>query len=406
MKPSFASQHALTFIFITMLVDTIGLGIIIPVIPRLITGLTDSNVSDASRWGGWLFFLYALMQFLCAPIVGNLSDRFGRRPVLILSLVAIAFDYALTGWAPTIGWLFLARTLSGAAGATYSTVNAYIADVSPPEKRAANFGLTGAAFGVGFVLGPLMGGVIGEYFGPRMPFFVAAGLAICNALYGYFILAESLPKDRRRTFEIWRSNPLGALLALKATPKILALMVVVVLTRLAHDALPATWTYYTIEKFHWSSADIGFSLAAVGILIAFVFGFLTRLVIPRIGEKRAVQFGFLCSTIGYAGYAFAPKGWVMFAVMPIFALGSLGDAALNAIMSKGVGETEQGSLQGAIASAGSMTSVVAQVLMANLFATFTGAGAPIYFAGAAFLAAALFELSAAGIFTRMHIADQ
>src|ERR1043166_4347575 len=170
-----------------MLVDTIGLGIIIPVIPRLIADLTDSSISDASRWGGWLFFSYALMQFICAPIIGNLSDRFGRRPVLILSLLALALDYALTGWAPSIGWLFLGRILSGAAGASYSTVNAYIADISPPAKRAANFGLTGAAFGVGFVLGPAMGGLIGEYFGPRMPFFVAAGLAVCNAAYGYFV---------------------------------------------------------------------------------------------------------------------------------------------------------------------------------------------------------------------------
>jgi DHA1 family tetracycline resistance protein-like MFS transporter len=389
-----------------MLVDTIGLGIIIPVTPRLIAELTGEGISEAARWGGWLFFVYALMQFIFAPVIGNVSDRFGRRPVLILSLLAIAFDYALTGFAPTIGWLFFARLLSGAAGATYSTVNAYIADVSPPEKRAANFGLTGAAFGIGFVLGPALGGLIGEFFGPRMPFFAAAFLSLANAAYGTFVLAESLPSEKRRKFEIWRANPLGALIALKTTPAILALMGVVVLMRLAHDSLPATWTYYTIEKFQWSSADIGLSLAAVGILTAIVFGFLTRLVVPRLGEKRAVQLGLSCAALGFAGYALATRSWMMFAIMPVWALGGLATPALNAIMSRGVGDTEQGALQGAIASVGSLTSILAPVLMTSLFAFFTSSTAPIYFAGAAFLAAALFELAAAGIFTRMHLADR
>ena len=203
------SRYALAFIFMTMLIDTIGLGVIIPVSPRLIAGLTHEAISGAARWGGWLFFSYALMQFLCAPLIGNLSDRFGRRPVLILSLAMLGVDYLITGLAPTIAWLFIGRTLSGMAGAAYPTANAYIADISPPEKRAANFGLVGAAFGVGFVLGPALGGFVGEHFGLRAPFYVAAGLSFANALFGLFALKESLPPERRRHFEIWARQSAG-----------------------------------------------------------------------------------------------------------------------------------------------------------------------------------------------------
>jgi DHA1 family tetracycline resistance protein-like MFS transporter len=252
-----ANRYALTFIFITMLVDTIGLGIIIPVTPKIIAELTGEGLSDAARWGGWLMFVFAAMQFFCAPVMGNLSDRFGRRPVLILSLAALSIDYAITGLAPTIYWLFAGRILSGMAGATYPTVNAYIADVSPPEKRAANFGLTGAAFGIGFIVGPAIGGIVGDAFGPRMPFFVAAAVAIANALFGLIVLKESLPANRRRTFELWRANPLGSLFALKRYPMVFGLIGVLILTQLAHDALPATWTYYTMLKFGWTSADVG-----------------------------------------------------------------------------------------------------------------------------------------------------
>ncbi|MBN9571988.1 MAG: MFS transporter, partial [Alphaproteobacteria bacterium] len=244
-----ASRHALTFIFITMLVDTIGLGIIIPVTPQLIEQLTGDGMSGAARWGGWLFFVYALMQFLCAPLIGNLSDRFGRRPVLIISLVALGIDYLITGLAPTIAVLFIGRFLSGMAGAAYPTVNAYIADVSPPEKRAANFGLTGAAFGLGFIIGPAIGGLLGEY-GPRIPFFVSAGIAFCNALYGLIVLQESLPPARRRRFELWRANPLGAVVALKRFPMLIGLCGVLILMRLAHDANPVVWTYFTMLKFN------------------------------------------------------------------------------------------------------------------------------------------------------------
>jgi MFS transporter, DHA1 family, tetracycline resistance protein len=399
-KAPLASRYALAFIFITMLVDTIGLGIIIPVSPKLISQLTGQGLSDAARWGGWLMFVFALMQFLCAPLIGNLSDRYGRRPVLILALVALAIDYAITGLAPTITWLFIGRFLSGAAGATYPTVNAYIADVSPPEKRAANFGLTGAAFGVGFILGPGLGGFVGDHWGARAPFFVAAAITLANALFGLLVLKESLPPERRRKFEIWRANPVGSLTALRKYPMILALMGVTILTQLGHDSLPATWTYYTMLKFNWTPGDVALSLMAVGALTALSFGFLPRIVVPKIGEVNAVYIGFLAGGIGYAGYAFSSQPWMLYGWMVLWAFGGLSSPALSAIMSKNVPENEQGELQGAIASTRSITSIVAPLAMTNLFAYFTSGHAPIYFAGASFLAAALCEFGALGFFIR------
>ncbi|MDE2134840.1 MAG: TCR/Tet family MFS transporter [Alphaproteobacteria bacterium] len=420
-------KHALVFIFITIFIDITGLGIIIPVAPKLIAELAHVGLSDAARYGGWLFFVYAGMQFLFAPVIGNLSDRFGRRPVLILSLVAIAIDYAITGLAPTIVWLFVARVLSGMAGASYTTAGAYIADVTPPEKRAANFGLIGAAFGLGFIVGPAIGGILGEYgtrligydgahlssyaaaglafakwilgaHGVRLPFFVSAALAFSNALYGFLVLAESLPKESRRKFEIWRANPLGALVALRRFPFVLPLCGVIVLMRIAHDSNPATWTYYTMLKFHWTTAQVGYSLMAVGAITALVYGGLTRVAIPLLGEVRAVYLGLAAAATAFAGYAFATEGWMLYAWMVVGSLAGLAAPALSAIMSKEVGPTEQGELQGAIASVGSLTSVGAPLAMSYLFAFFTSRAAPFYFPGAAFLAASLCVVLAAAVF--------
>ena len=396
------SNYALAFIFITMLVDTIGLGIIIPVTPAIIAQLTGEGLSDAARWGGWLMFVFALMQFFGAPVIGNLSDRFGRRPVLILSLVALSIDYMITGLAPTIVWLFIGRFLSGAAGGAYPTVNAYIADVSPPEKRAANFGLTGAAFGIGFILGPGLGGFIGEHWGARAPFFAAAALAFLNALFGLVVLKESLPPERRRKFELWRANPVGSLRALGRFPMMFGLIGVGILLQLAHDALPATWTYYTMLKFGWGPGDVAVSLMAVGALTAVSFGVLPRLVVPRIGETKAVYVGLFFSTLGYAGYAFSAAPWMLYGWMVVWSFGGVGGPALNAIMSKHVPADEQGELMGARASMDSITSIAAPLVMTSLFAYFTSPQAPIYFAGASFLAAALFELAALGLFARTN----
>ncbi len=395
-------RFALAFIFITMLVDTIGLGIIIPVLPGIIAGLTHENLSGAARWGGWLFFVYALMQFLCAPLIGNLSDRFGRRPVLILALLMLGLDYALTGLAPTITWLFIGRLLSGMAGASYPTVNAYIADISPPEKRAANFGLTGAAFGLGFILGPALGGFVGEHFGLRMPFFFAAGLAVANALFGLVVLKESLPKARRRRFEWWRANPFGSLKALGRYPALTMLFCVLAMVQLAHDALPSTWTFYTMLKFGWGPVDVAWSLVAVGVLTAFSFALLPRLLVPRLGETRAVILGLGLSAIAYAGFSLAPVPLALYGWLVIFAVGGVAQPALNAIMSHLAPADEQGELQGAIASISSLMSIISPLAMTSLFAWFTSGHAPVYFAGASFFAASLCELAALLLFTGAH----
>lgn len=400
--PAPASRYALTFIFITMLVDTIGLGIIIPVSPRLITELTGDNLSGAAQWGGLLFFLFALMQFFFSPVLGNLSDRYGRRPVLIVSLFVLAADYLASGLAPSITFLIVARVLSGIAAATYPTLNAYIADVTPPEKRAASFGLTGAAFGVGFVLGPALGGLVGDHWGTRAPFFVAAGVALLNALFGLIVLKESLKPEHRRKFELWRANPIGSLFAIRRYPMIFGLIGVIILGRLAHDANPATWTYYTMEKFGWGPGDVAWSLVAVGVLTTFSFGVLPRLVIPRIGETNAVYIGLLFAALGYAGYAFSIAPWMLYASMLVWAFGGAGNPALNSILSQQVPPNEQGELQGALASMGSATSVFAPLVMTGLFSYFTSSHAPIYFAGASFLAAGIFEFGSLVIFFLVH----
>ncbi|HWA90516.1 MAG TPA: TCR/Tet family MFS transporter [Rhizomicrobium sp.] len=398
---SFASRYALAFIFITMLVDTIGLGIIIPVGPKIIAELTHQDMAGAARWSGWLFFVYALMQFLCAPLIGNLSDRFGRRPVLILALLALGFDYLLTGLAPTIAWLFVARFLSGMAGASYTTANAYIADITPPEKRAANFALTGAAFSVGFTLSPGIGGFLGS-FGPRIPFFFAAALSLANALFGYFVLKESLKPEHRRKFDLARANPLGALQALRRLPGVFWLVVVMVLMRLAHDSNPAVFSFYVYAKFDWSTKMVGYALMAVGALMTVVYGFLVRAVVPKIGETASVYLGLVSGAIGFAGYAFATESWMMFAFMVPFSLMAFVMPALNATMSKMVGPSEQGELQGALTCIGSLTSIVSPPLLTTLFWYFSRKDAPVYFPGAAFLAASLFLVVAALVFTRMR----
>jgi DHA1 family tetracycline resistance protein-like MFS transporter len=292
----------------------------------------------------------------------------------------------------------VARLLSGAAAATYSTANAFIADVTPPEKRAANFGLTGAAFGIGFVLGPAIGGIIGNSYGPRMPFFVSAAIALANAAFGYFVMKESLPRDKRRAFEFWRANAFGSLAALKRYPLLFGLIGVIALMQFAHDVLPATWNYYTILKYGWSPAQVGYSLMAVGVLVALNMGLLTRVVVPRIGETAAVITGLVFETVGFLGYALAAQGWMLYGWMAVWSLSGIANPALQGIMSRQVGPSEQGELQGALASVGSLMSIVAPVVLTGIFAKFTAGDAPIYFPGAAFAAASLACLGALLLF--------
>lgn len=381
-------KAALTFIFITVVLDTIGLGIILPVIPALIMELTGEGIGKAAVYGGWLMFVYAVMQFLCAPIMGGLSDRFGRRPVLLLSLAGFGIDYIITGFAPTIYWLFGARILAGVFGASHTTATAYIADISEPEKRAQNFGLIGAAFGMGFILGPVIGGLLGEY-GARVPFFASAALAFLNCAYGYFILPESLSEENRRPFEWKRANPLGSLLQVKKFPAISGLVVIYFILYLSHHATQSTWTYFTMFSFEWNEAMVGFSLGIVGVCVAIVQGGLTRVVIPRWGEQKSVYIGLIFYMIGFLGFAFAPSGWVILVMIAPFALGGFAGPALQGIISNGVENNQQGELQGALTSLISLTAIIGPPMMTGLFGYFTSDQAPFVLPGAAFVAGSI-----------------
>jgi MFS transporter, DHA1 family, tetracycline resistance protein len=378
----------LLFIFITLLIDVTGFGIIIPVLPKLITELTQGDLSTASRWGGLLMFTYSFMQFLCAPIIGGLSDKFGRRPVLLATLGAFGLDFILQGFAPTIWWLFIGRLIAGITGASFSTAGAYIADVSPPEKRAQNFGIMGAAFGVGFILGPLIGGLLAP-FGSRVPFFAAAGLALVNFLYGFFILPESLKPENRRPFEWKRANPLSSLLRLRSKPILLSMIGALSFIYIAAHANQSTWSYIMMDKFRWNAKMVGISLAWVGLTVGVVQGGLTRIIIPKLGQTRSIYVGFMFNIIGFLLFAFSTQSWMIFAFMIPFALGGLAGPAIQGILSNQIPPNEQGELQGTMSSVMSITSIIGPLLMSNLFAHFTRADAPIHFAGAPFLAASI-----------------
>lgn len=390
-------SHALAFIFLTALIDTIGFGIVIPVFPTLIVELTGDPLTDAARDAGWLAFAYAITQFLFGPVMGNLSDRFGRRPVLIAALLAFAADYALMGVAPSLGWLFLGRIIAGITGASHTTATAYVADISPPEKRAQNFGLVGMAFGVGFILGPAIGGLLAD-FGTRAPFFVAGGLALLNALYGLLILPESLPSERRRPFEWRRANPIGTLMQLRYYPVVLQLAFAIFFWQLAHQSLQGTWNFFTMFRFGWDAAAIGLSLAAVGLAAAVVQGGLTRILIPRWGERRSVVIGLLFGIASFVIYAAATQGWMMYAGIAIGALAGVVYPSMNALMSQRVAADSQGELQGAVSSLFSLSTIIGPPAMTQLFAAFSSASAPVYLPGAAFVASALLALVSLALF--------
>ncbi|MFN0188972.1 MAG: TCR/Tet family MFS transporter [Bacteroidia bacterium] len=381
-------KPALPFIFITMLVDIIGLGIILPVLPALIQELTGGTISDASKYGGWMMFAYAIMQFLFSPILGGLSDRFGRRPILLISLFGFGLDYLFLAFAPTIGWLFVGRLLSGICGASITTATAYIADISTPEKRAQNFGMVGMAFGIGFIVGPVIGGVLGE-FGSRIPFFAAAGLTFLNWVYGYFVLPESLHVENRRKFDWKRANPIGSLKHLRRYPVILGLVASLVLVYIAAHAVQSTWTFFTIERFSWSKAMVGYSLGMAGLCVAIVQGGLIRIINPRLGPNRSVYVGMMMYAIGLTLFAFSNQGWMMFVFLIPYCLGGIAGPSLQGIISNQVPANEQGELQGALTSLISVTSIIGPPLMTNLFAFFTRANGVIYFPGAAFLMGAI-----------------
>ena len=388
-----SSRHALTFVLLTVLIDTIGFGIVLPVLPALIRDLRHAGLDDAARWGGWLAFAYAAMQFVFAPIIGNLSDRFGRRPVLLASLAAFGIDYLVMAFAPTLVWLFVGRLIAGITGAAYATANAYIADITPPEKRSENFGLMGAAFGVGFILGPAIGGFLGD-FGPRAPFFVASALALANVTYGWLVLPESLPPEKRRPFSFAIANPFGTLGLLAKHPGVLGLAMALMLWMLGHQVLPSVWTYYTMLRFQWDQRIVGLSLAAAGISMIVVQGTLTRLIIPKLGERRAATAGLAFGAAGYLVYALAPEGWMMFLGIVVSAPAGLVYPSVNGLMSRSAGADEQGALQGAIGSLYGLTEISGPIVMTQLFAIFSSPSAPFSFPGAPFALSAILTIAA------------
>ena len=380
-------QRATVFVFVTVLIDAMGIGIILPVMPDLIRELTDLTLGGAALWGGYLSFIYALMQFAAGPTLGNLSDRFGRRPVLLLSLFALAVDYLIMGFAPALWLLFVGRALAGIAGATYATANAFIADISPPHQRAQNFGLLGAGFGVGLVAGPLIGGLAGE-LGTRAPFFAAAALAFANLAYGALVLPESLAPESRRRFD-WRpANPLGAARQIAGMPAVAWLFLAMFLFDLAHHVYPAIWSFYAKEAFAWSNAEVGLSLAFVGVCFAVTQGWLIRFILPRLGEAGTAFWGLGVSIAGLVCFGVITQGWMVYVLIFLTALGAVVTPAMTGLMSSRVPGNAQGELQGALASVLGVALIISPVMMTQTFGYFTGATAPIYLPGAPFLGAA------------------
>lgn len=386
-------EAAIGFIFITLLIDVIGFGIIIPVIPDLIRELIHCDLSTASMYGGWLMFAYSITQFVCAPILGNLSDKYGRRPVLLFSLFGFGLDYLIVAFAPSMWWLFLGRIIAGITGASFTTASAYIADISTDENRAQNFGMVGAAFGLGFIIGPVLGGLLGQ-LGPRIPFFAAAALALLNWLYGYFILPESLSMENRRAFDWKRANPVGTLVQLNKYPLIGGLILAFLLLYTGSQSVQSVWTFYTIEKFNWNQKMVGYSLGMVGIMVAVVQGGLIRFINPKLGPKRSIYFGFLLYTIGQVLFALSTTTWMMFAAIIPYCLGGIAGPSLQSEMSAQVPANERGELQGGLTSLMSLSSIIGPPMMASLFSYFTAEKGIYHFPGAPFLFGALLMLLA------------
>lgn len=379
---------AISFIFITLLLDVTGIGLIIPVVPGLIEQLIHGNISQASRYSGLLAFAYASMQFIFSPLLGNLSDKYGRRPILLLSLLGLGIDYIFLALAPSIGWLFVGRIIAGIAGASFTTATAYIADISTAENRSKNFGMVGAAFGLGFILGPVLGGFLGNY-GVRVPFVVAAILSLINTLYGYFVLPESLAPENRRPLNWRKVIPIASLTQLKKYGSVSGLFLSFFLLYLAANAVQSTWSFFTIKEFNWSPKMIGLSLGLVGLLVGAVQGGLIRVVNPWLGDKKSIYLGLAFYATGLLLFAFASKSWMMFVFLLPYCLGGICGPALQSTISGQVPANEQGELQGGLTSIMSLTNIIGPVLMTGLFAYFTAPGAPIQFAGAAFLLGAI-----------------
>ncbi|UAY56103.1 TCR/Tet family MFS transporter [Arachidicoccus terrestris] len=384
-----SKKSAISFIFITLLIDCMGWGLIIPVIADLVAELKHIPVNEASTYGAYLLSAFAIVQFICAPIIGNLSDKYGRRPILLLSLLGFGIDYIIQAVSPTYALLFFGRVVAGVTGASFTTASAYIADVSPdPTSRAKNFGVIGAAFGLGFVLGPALGALLSSW-GIRAPFYAAAVLCLVNCVYGYFFLPESLPKENRREFDWKRANPFGSLKFLTHHPEIGGLALSFFLIYLGAQAVQSNWNFFTIYRFNWSEKMVGISLAVVGILIGVVQGGLTRIVVPKLGNNKSIYVGLTLYVIGLVLFAFATEGWMMFAFLIPYCLGGICGPSLQSVISGEVPPNQQGELQGSLTSLMSLTTIIGPLIMNGSFAYFTSNDAPFVFPGVHFLIGAI-----------------
>ena len=378
---------SLLFILFTVALDAIGIGLIFPVMPDLMESVTHSGLGEAALWGGVLAASFAVMQFLCGPLVGNLSDRYGRRPVLMVSLAVMALDYVAMALAQTVWLLLAARIIAGVAAATHSTANAFVADISPPDARAKRFGLIGAAFGIGFVAGPMLGGLLAG-IDTRAPFWAAAGLALANLVFGWFVMPESLTMQNRRGFTLARANPLASLRAIRRLPGLKRLLLVSFLYAVTFNVWPAIWSYYSKAAFGWNAQWIGLALAAFGVCMALTQALLVAPMIRRLGERRTAAVGMGLEVVSYGFYGLATSGFWALVFTPIAALGGVTGPSLQAMMSRAVPENQQGELQGVNSSLNALAMIISPLVMTWVFGIFTSASAPIYLPGAPFLLSA------------------
>ena len=402
MKASRARTPALAFIFVTLLIDILGFGLVIPVFPDLLKELAPVHASAAAQAAhsatvlGWMSTVFGLMQFVCAPILGGLSDRYGRRPVILVSLACGALDYVLCAMAPTLVWLFVGRVVAGITSASFTAASAYIADVSAPEDRSKNFGLIGAAFGAGFILGPALGGLLGD-LSPRAPFWVAAVLCGVNVLFGLFVLPESLAKENRRDFDFRRANPFGTFKVLFQVRWVLIMVAALAFLYLAQQALQNTWSISTEYRFKWKPRDIGLSLAVIGAMSIVVQMGLLRRLLPLLGEAKTLMFGLVFQVVGFVGFGLATRSEWMYAMTAVWCLSFVSGPAVQGLVSKSFGDDEQGLVQGGLSSLQSLTGVFGPVISTSVFAFFTSPKAPIQLPGAPFLLGAVFSTATGAI---------
>jgi DHA1 family tetracycline resistance protein-like MFS transporter len=381
-------QAALVFIFVTVLIDVLAFGVIIPVLPHLVESFVGGDTSTAAYWVGIFGTAFAVVQFFSAPVQGALSDRFGRRPVILLSCLGLGIDFIFMALAPNLAWLFVGRLISAVTSASFTTANAYIADITTPENRAKSFGMIGAAFGLGFIVGPVIGGLLGD-IDHRLPFWFSAGLALLNFAYGLFVLPESLPKERRSPRFDWaHAKPMGSVHLLRNYPQIWGLVALVFLANFAHYVYPSTFVLFADESFGWKEKEAGYVLAAVGVLSVIVNAILVGKLVKRLGERRAILFGLCCGVVGFVIYGLAGSGWIFMLGLPISALWAIATPATQALITRQVGPEVQGRIQGALSSLVSLAGIAAPAVFAGSFGYFIGPRAPMHLPGIAFLIAA------------------